>query len=142
MFKMYGDHFVPGSIPVALTGNSPQPAPQTPVGGDQPETNSGSATYPLDMFAALTPDRKFLTLSVVNATDSEKRFALNLAGAEEEGAPAVWQLTGKDLQATDRVGQTPQVRIEKIAARGDGHTLSVVPISISIFEIPLAAGKP
>ena len=140
MFKLYGDHFVPGSIPVALTGNSPQPAPQYPVGGDQPETNSGSPTYPLDMFAALTPDRKYLTLAVVNATDSEKSFALNLAGVKAAGTPEVWQLTGKDLQATDRVGQAPQVTIEKIAASGDGHTLSVAPISISIFEIPVGAG--
>ncbi|MGA7887416.1 MAG: alpha-N-arabinofuranosidase [Acidobacteriaceae bacterium] len=140
MFKLYGDHFVPGSIPVGLTGNSPQPAPQSPVGGDQPETNSGSATYPLDMFAALTPDRKYLTLAVVNATDSEKSFALNLAGVKAAGTPEVWQLTGKDLQATDRVGQAPQVTIEKIAASGDGHTLSVAPISISIFEIPVGAG--
>ena len=138
-FKLYSDHFVPGSIPVALTGNSPQPAPEYPVGGDQPETNSGSPTYPLDMFAALTPDRKFLTLGVVNATESARSFSLNLAGATA-GAPSEWQVTGKNLQATDRVGQAPQVRIEKIAASGDGRTLSVAPISISIFEIPLGAG--
>ena len=30
--------------------------------GDQPKINSGSPTYPLDMFAALTPDRKFSPL--------------------------------------------------------------------------------
>ena len=53
LFKLYGEHFV-GSIPVALTGNSSQPAPLYPIGGDQPKTNSGSPTYPLDMFAALT----------------------------------------------------------------------------------------
>ena len=30
LFQLYGEHFV-GSIPVALTGNSPQPAPQYPM---------------------------------------------------------------------------------------------------------------
>lgn len=138
MFKLYGDHFAPGSIPVALTGNAPQPTPQQ-VGGDQPETNSGSATYPLDMFAALTPDRRFLTLAVVNATDSERSFTLDIAGMKAQGTPSEWQLTGKNLQAMDRVGQAPKVMIEKVAASGDGHTLSVAPISVSVFEIPVRA---
>src|SRR6185503_618754 len=79
VYKLYGDSFVPGSIPVALTGNSPQPAPEYSVGGDQPETNSGSPTYPLDMFASLTPDHKYLTLAVVNATEKEQSFDLSVA---------------------------------------------------------------
>ena len=46
VYKMYGDHFV-GAIPVALSGNSPQPAPKYPAGSpDQPEKSSGSPTYP------------------------------------------------------------------------------------------------
>ena len=77
------------SIPVALHGNSPQPAPKYPVGGDQPKTNSGSPTYPLDMFAALTPDRKFLTLAVVNATESEQKFDLNVSGCGWRAIDAV-----------------------------------------------------
>src|SRR5690348_13459208 len=102
VFKLYGDHFVPGSVPVDVSGNSPQPAPKYPVGGDQPETNSGSPTYPLDMFAALTPDRKYLTLAVVNATETEQSFDLTLAGVQMKGQPTLWQVTGKDLQATDQ----------------------------------------
>ena len=46
VYKLYGDHFA-GAIPVALTGNSAQPAPKFPVGSpDQPEKSSGSPTYP------------------------------------------------------------------------------------------------
>lgn len=138
VFKLYGDHFIPGSVPIALSGNSPQPAPQYPIGGDQPKTNSGSPTYPLDMFAALTPDHKFLTLAVVNATESERSFDLNVVGTRLEGAPTLWQMTGKDLQAADRVGQQPQVTIKKIAISGSQHTLSVAPISINIFQFPVA----
>ena len=140
IFELYGDHFVPGSIPVALSGNSPQPAPQYPVGGDQPASNSGSPTYPLDMFAALTPDRKYLTLSVVNATESEQKFNLNVAGVHLTGSPALWQITGKDLQVADRVGQEPQVKIQQVPVSGSAQTLSVAPISISIFQIPVAQG--
>lgn len=59
VFKMYSNTF-PGSIPVGVSGNSPQPEPKYPPAPDQPKASSGSPTYPLDVFAALTPDRKFL----------------------------------------------------------------------------------
>jgi alpha-N-arabinofuranosidase len=137
MFKLFGSHFVAGSIPVALTGNSPQPAPQLPVGGDQPETNSGSPTYPLDMFAALTPDRKFLMVSVVNATDKEQRFDLSVAGARVSGPSTFWQLTGDNLDASDRVGQPPQVAVKESPAGDDSHSLTVGPISVSVYQFPV-----
>ena len=73
VYELYGEHF-PGTIPVALSGNSPQPPSGNPPYMDEPKTSSGSPTYPLDMFAALTPDHKFLTLAVVNATDSEQKL--------------------------------------------------------------------
>ncbi|HEV2248110.1 MAG TPA: alpha-N-arabinofuranosidase [Terriglobia bacterium] len=139
LFKLYGEHFV-GSIPVALSGNSPQPAPQYPIGGDQPKTNSGSPTYPLDMFAALTPDRKYLTLAVVNSTESEQKFNLDVTGARIQGPSTLWLMTGKDLEATDRVGQAPQVEVKRIAISDAPHSLTVAPISINIFRIPLAGG--
>jgi len=137
MFKLYGDHFVPGSIPVALNGNSPQPAPQYPVGGDQPKTNSGSPTYPLDMFAALTPDHKFLNVAVVNATDKAETFHLNVTGTRVDGPTTLWQLTGKDLQAADRVGQAPQVSIRKVALGRATNSITVAPISVGIYQFPV-----
>ena len=56
VFKMYSNNF-PGSIPLPVAGNSPQPDPKYPPAPDQPKTSSGSPTYPLDVIAALTPDR-------------------------------------------------------------------------------------
>jgi alpha-N-arabinofuranosidase len=137
MYKLYGNSFVPGSIPVELSGNSPQPEPQYPVGGDQPETNSGSPTYPLDMFAALTPDRKYLTLAVVNATEREQSFDLSVAGVQMKGQPILWQVTSKELQATDQIGQAPQVSITKTTLSGSAHTLSVAPISVDVYRFPV-----
>ncbi len=136
-FKLYGDHFVPGSIPVALSGNAPQPQPQYPVGGDQPETNSGSPTYPLDIFAALTPDHKFLNIAVVNATDREQPFNLNIAGMRIVGPVTLWRITGSSLQAKDRVGEPPQVEIAKIAVGNDAHSINVAPISINVYRLPV-----
>ncbi len=133
IFKLYGEHFGAGSIPVALSGNSAQPAPQYPIGGDQPETNSGSPTYPLDMFAALTPDRKYLTLAVVNATDAEQHFDLKVAGLRVGGNGEVWQMTGKSLEATNRVGQPPQVEVKQ-TPMGNASTMTAAPKSIDIYR--------
>ena len=138
-FKMYGDAFVPGSIPVALTGNSPQPEPRYPIGGDQPQTNSGSPTYPLDMFAAIAPDHRFLTLSVVNATDSEEKFDLNLSGERLTGPATLWQMTASSLDAANRVGQPAQVAAKESAVADTSRPFSVVPYSVNIFRFPIAA---
>ena len=137
MFKMYGDHFVPGSVPVDISGSSPQPAPKYPVGGDQPETNSGSPTYPLDMFAALTPDHKFLTLAVVNATEQPQSFDLNIDGGHAGRASTVWQLTGKTLDAGNKVGAQPQVEVKESAIDSLPQSLSVEPISVTIYKVPV-----
>jgi alpha-L-arabinofuranosidase len=138
VFKLYGDHFPPGSIPVAVAGNSPVPSPQYPVGGDQPSTNSGSATYPLDTFAALTPDHKCLTLAVVNATESKQSFDVNVAGAHLAGPSALWLITASSPDAADSVGHPPQVAIRKIAIGNPSHVLSAPPFSIIIYRFPLA----
>jgi alpha-N-arabinofuranosidase len=140
LFKLYGESFV-GSIPVALSGNSPQPAPKYPVGGDQPQTNSGSPTYPLDMIAALSADRKFLTLAVVNATESEAKVNLETAGARLAGPSSLWQMTGKDLDAANRVGEPPQVAVKEIPIGDASGTLSVAPISINIYRFPVVQGQ-
>ena len=47
LFKMGRDCF--GTIPVEVTGDSPQPTPACPPGGDQPAINPGSHTYPLEV---------------------------------------------------------------------------------------------
>ena len=137
LYEVYGDQFVPGSVPVELNGNSPQPAPKYPIGGDQPETNSGSPTYPLDMFAALTPDRRFLTLAVVNATDTAQKFDLSVSGGRIAGRSTLWQLTGKSFDAVNKVGEQPQVGLKEIAIDNVLQTLSVEPMSVNIYKFPL-----
>ena len=64
MFKMYRDHF--GVIPVEVSGDSSQPKPIYPAGGDQPAVNPGSDTFPLDVSAAFSEDRKTLTFAVIS----------------------------------------------------------------------------
>ncbi len=138
LFKLYGDHLGAGSVPVALTGNSPQPTPTQHIVGDLPRTSAGSPTYPLDMVAALSADRKFLTLAVVNATDYEQKFDLNISGAHPTGNITLWQMTGKDLDAANHVGQMPQVEVKQTAIGAAPAALSVAPISIDIYRLAVA----
>ncbi len=139
LYQLYGEQFGGGSIPVALTGNSPQPAPKYPAGSpDQPVKTSGSPTYPLDMFAALSPDRKYLVLSVVNATDSEQKFDLNVSGVHLGGPSKLWLLTGQSLTALNRVGQAPQVEVKEIATGDATGTITVAPISVNIYRFAIA----
>jgi len=129
---MYRDHF--GTIPVAVSGNAPQPAPKYPPYGDQPKTSSGSPTYPLDMMAALTPDHKYLSLAVVNGTESPQHFDLNVTGTRLGGEFTLWQLTGTDLDAQNRVGQQPQVAVKQTGGGSVPQGLTAAPISVSIYR--------
>jgi alpha-N-arabinofuranosidase len=138
LYQLYGEHLGGGSIPVALTGNSPQPAPKFPAGSpDQPEKTSGSPTYPLDMFAALSPDRKYLVLSVVNATESEQKFDLSVSGVHLGGPSKLWLLTGQSLTAVNRVGQAPQVEVKEIAIGDAPGTITAAPISVNIYRFAI-----
>jgi len=132
LYKMYREHF--GTVPVALTGNSPQPAPTRPPYGDQPKTNSGSPTYPLDMVAAMTDDHKYLTLAVVNATDQEHKFNLSVAGMNVTGPSTEWQLSGSDLNADDHVGQPQQVFVKEIPLSDPLSSIAVAPSSVNIYR--------
>lgn len=142
LFKLYGEQLGAGSIPVALTGNSPQPAPTQHIVGDLPRTSAGSPTYPLDMVSALSPDRKSLTLAVVNATDSEQKFNLNVSSARLVGNARVWQMTGKDLDAANRVSQPPQVEVKEAATGENPTELSVPPNSVNIYRFAIARAEP
>jgi alpha-N-arabinofuranosidase len=139
LYKMYRDHF--GTLPVAVSGNSPQPAPKYPPYGDQPETSSGSPTYPLDMVAALTEDNKHLTIAVVNGTESEQNFDLNVTGVRLAGPSTLWQLTANNLETENRVGQPPQVEVKEIPIGAVPQTISVAPISVNVYRFPVAQAQ-
>jgi alpha-N-arabinofuranosidase len=141
LFRLYTRHMGPGLIPVKLTGNSPQPLPEQHLFGNFPHTNAGSPTYPLDMVAALSPHHRYLSLAVVNATRSRQQFELNVSGAEFAARATLWRMTGPSVRAADMLGHNPQVEVKKFVMRGSPRTLTVAPISIDIYHIPLAHAR-
>jgi len=136
VFKMYSNTFA-GTVPVSVGGNTPQPAPKYPVGGDQPRQNSGSPTYPLDVYAALSPDRKALYVAVVNATESAQTLDLELTGAHAAGSAKLLRLEGSGLIAANSVGKPSELAVRETTASEPMAATTIPPISISIFSIPL-----
>lgn len=126
VFKLYRDHF--GTIPGAVTGNSPQPKPLDPPGGEQPVVNAGSATFPLDVAAAWTADRHALTVSVINPTDLDQAITLNITGAKPTGKGTLWR-----LMSTDSGGQNPSIQSSPLGAVPS--SLTVPPFSVSLYEL-------
>ncbi len=127
-FKIYRDHF--GSIPVAVSGNSPQPKPTDPPGGEQPAVNAGSDTFPLDVVAAWTADHRALTVAVLNPTDAEQPLKLNITGANFNGKATLWRLA-----SADEHGQNPEISSQPVD--GVPGTLTVPRFSVNIYELPV-----
>ncbi len=132
LFKMYREHF--GTIPVEVAGDSPQPKPAYPPGGDQPRVNPGSDTYPLDVSAALSDDRKTLTFAVLNPSDSEQRLELQVAGASLVGNGRLWRMAPQTVDATIAVGRKPEVEVQQEALASPPGAVVAPPFSVSIYS--------
>ena len=142
VFKLYGEHFGAGLLPVPVGGDSPPPPPhQQLVPGIQPQS-AGSPTYPLDVEAALTPDRRHLVLAVVNATARAQRLALRLHGGHLLTGGHYWEMRGPGLQAANRIGHRPQVRVRERRITDLSGPLRIAPISIDIYRLTLAGVAP
>ncbi|WP_240502049.1 alpha-L-arabinofuranosidase C-terminal domain-containing protein [Sphingomonas panacis] len=137
VFKLFGEHFGAGTVPVAVDGSSPQPQPKYDVGYAHPKVVAGSPTYPLDVIAGLSPDGKTLRVGVVNATYQPQRLALSLAGATLRGGGTRWLLGGKALTAENKVGAPAGVTIREAKVSGAARGLVVPATSAVIYELPL-----
>ena len=132
LFKMYRDHF--GVIPVEVYGDSPQPKPTFPAGGDQPAVNPGSDTYPLDVSAALSEDRRTLTIAVLNPSDARQSMNLAISGVKLASAGILWQMAPAKVDAVVAVGKSPEVAVEKHELGAVPTTIQAPPFSVSIYS--------
>jgi alpha-N-arabinofuranosidase len=122
---------------VEVSGDSPQPKPIYPAGGDQPAVNPGSDTYPLDVSAALSDDRKTLTFAVLNPSDSEQPMKLAIGGAKLAGGGRLWQMAPKSVDATIAVGQKPGVEVREQTLPAVPGAIVVPPFSVNIYSFPV-----
>jgi alpha-N-arabinofuranosidase len=139
VMKVLHDHFA-GALPVAVTGNSPQRAIKGAVGIDTSARPSGSPTYPLDVFAALSADRKTLAISVVNPAETAQDCDLNFTGVQPSGAARLWQLTAPAgapaapaAPGRGGFGGPPATMAERSLPEAP-RRITVPPASISVYE--------
>ncbi len=137
LFKMYREHF--GTVPVDVAGDSPQPKPAYPPGGDQPRVNPGSDTYPLDVSAALSDDRKTLTFAVLNPSDSGQRLELEVVGAPIPGGGRLWQMAPRSVDATITLGRKPEVEVQEEALASLPSAVVAPPFSVSIYSFAVGS---
>jgi alpha-N-arabinofuranosidase len=135
MFELYRRHF--GTIPVEVTGNSPQHDVAGTVWVDKASVSSGTDTYPMDAAAALTPDRKALTVAIVNPTESEQQIDVAIKGATVRDNGRVWRIAGQHLTEDNEPGKPLMVDIVETPATGVPGQLTVPKLSISLYEFPL-----
>ncbi|MBV8834080.1 MAG: alpha-N-arabinofuranosidase, partial [Acidobacteriaceae bacterium] len=131
LFQLYRDHF--GTVPVEVDGNSPPPPPKFPVGGDQPKVNAGSPTYPVDVSAALRKDGQFLTVAVINPTESAQKLDLSIQGIQLRGNGRMWHMTGPGLEATTGLTKH-EVQVKESPVTEVPKTVEASPISIDLYE--------
>ncbi len=135
LFKMYRDHF--GVIPVVVSGDSPQPKPVWPAGGDQPAVNPGSDTYPLDVSAALSEDHKTLTIAVLNPSETAHTAKLSISGTTLANQGKLWQMAPSKLDAVVAVGKPAEVSVDEHTLESRPDTVTLPPFSVSIYSYPV-----
>ncbi|MEO8591932.1 MAG: hypothetical protein ABI759_01295 [Candidatus Solibacter sp.] len=137
VMKLMHTHFH-SARPVAVSGNSPQQGVQGTPLVDIPTVPIGSPTYPLDVTAAISSDKKKLIFSVVNPTEQKQELSPKIAGVNLRGPGKVFQIAPAGLASANRAGEKPQVEIQEIAQQALAATVSVPPVSISVYEFDIA----
>jgi alpha-L-arabinofuranosidase len=124
---------------VSVNGNSPQKPIKGVAGIGTSAKPSGSPTYPLDIFAALTADHKTMAISVVNPTETAQEFDLAITGVQPAGTAKSWQITAPAGAAAAApggrggAGGTPATAAEK-ALPEVPRQVTLPPASITIYE--------
>lgn len=132
--KLFADHY--GELPVEVTGNAEQPQITGTTNVDRPAVSSGSNTYPLDVTAALTKNRKKITIAVVNPTLQSQQVKLKFEGIQLEQKGKKWTISGTDLKAINKPGKKPVIEIVESTVTNQG-VFQLDAASVTLFEIPV-----
>ena len=76
--------------------------------------------------------------AVVNATDTEQKFDLNVSGMKVAGPSTQWQLSGTSLNAENHVGQPAQIQVKEISLGDAPSSITVTANSVNIYRLPVA----
>jgi len=133
VMKLIRTHFV-GALPIVVSGNSPQaPMRGTPM-VDMGSEPVGSPTYPIDVLAAFSGDRKTFILSVINATEEAQEFTPQISGVKLRGTGKLSQFVAPSATANNEVGKEPVVTIAESSVGALPDKVQLPPVSVSIYQ--------
>jgi alpha-N-arabinofuranosidase len=113
VLKLYRHNY--GTLPVAVTGD----------------------IAPVDVAAALTQDRKALTVGVVNPMAQGCEITMNLKGAQLAGNGTLGLIVHSDPMAYNEPGKEPNVVIKEKLITDVSNILNVPPLSVSLYRLDL-----
>jgi alpha-N-arabinofuranosidase len=135
--KLLQTHFL-NAFPVAVDGDSPQPLMAGTAFVDRGIKPTGSPTYPLDVLAAYSSDRKKFIVSVVNPTEEAHSFTPKISGVKLRPQGKLYQIAPPSFNATNAVGKEPAVKIVETAQSGVPEIIEAPPVSVSLYEFEIA----
>jgi alpha-L-arabinofuranosidase len=133
VMKLLQTHFL-NALPIAVDGDSPQPLMPGTVFVDRGTKPTGSPTYPLDVLAAFSSDRKKFMISVVNPSEEGHSFTPKIGGVTLKPQGKLYQIAPSSFNATNEAGKEPAVKIVETAQNGVPETVQVPPFSVSLYE--------
>lgn len=133
VMKLMATYFT-NALPVAVDGDSPQRQGVGTPFVDMGTKPTGSPTYPLDLVAAFSADRKKFLISVVNPTEQGQSFTPKITGVKLREQGKLAQIAPAAVDASNVIGKEPAVKIVETAQNGLPETVAVPPFSISIYQ--------
>jgi alpha-N-arabinofuranosidase len=137
VMKLMHTHFG-GALPVTVNGDAPQPLVPGTAFVDRGTTPTGSPTYPLDVLAAFSADRKQFLISIVNPTEEAQSLTPTVAGVSLRGQGTLHQIAPPSPTATNQAGKEPEVKIVDTPQASLPGTVEVPPVSVSLYVFDVA----
>lgn len=92
---------------------------------------------PLDIVAALTSDKKALTIGVVNPTEDKYQVKMDVNAAKPDGPARAWVITGDNPMAYNLPGEKDEIIIDPIAPVDFTKAIEIKPLSITLVKVPI-----
>jgi alpha-N-arabinofuranosidase len=122
------------AFPILVDGDSPQRQVLGTDFVDKGPTPTGSPTYPLDVLAALSANRKKFLLSIVNPTEDGHSFTAKTRGLRLRERGKLYQVAPPSVNSANEAGKEPAVKIDESELGAFPETIRVPPVSISLYE--------
>jgi alpha-N-arabinofuranosidase len=126
------------ALPIEVDGDSTQPLVPGTAFVDRGAKPTGSPTYPLDVFAALSNNRKKILISVVNPTEDVHSLTPKINGVKLHGPGVLSRIAPPSVNSANEAGKEPVVKIIQTAQDRFPDSMQVPAVSVSLYEFDVA----